>query len=543
MSANRLARARVVVLALGALLVGACSAGGNDNAGGGPEGGATDDGGRHADVGAGDDASTDTGGAVPGVCGAANDVAVDVAPTANLCASGKASALSGTGPWTWTCTASSTAQCSAPLLSAFYVATSGSDSNLGTFAAPFATLGKCQAAMQGGTVKICFIRKGSYALPTISACDGTNTCGLNLTSADSNETWSYYLPDGVDSADFTGGSTGTGTGLFFGVYTSNNSNVTMDGLSVHDVQFASFASLGAAAHWTVENSLAFNVYGPPPGPQNSAGIMCYGCSHAVFTHNVIHDIAFFGISTNQVNGDISHLRVTNNVLYDICTGSSDCGALYIDDGSSTATDVQYTNNYVHDGNTHAMLGSNGGSALYFDDCSSNVTATGNVITGRNGSNTIMIHGGSNDAVIGNIVDLASFAQYTAVYQTSMGTGCSDTGPMVGNKLENNIVVSAGGGGGYNLLSGSPTGSPTIKGNAYWNYSGSAISTAGSYSDTDPTKENPQLSCWSYDVPSASPVFGSPVSFPMQPAGWGTPGFWGPPGYAVPTTGTKPSPCP
>lgn len=61
------------------------------------------------------------GGAVPptpvnGVCGGANGTTVPTAPTANLCASGMASVVSGIGPWTWTCVGANggtTASCSA----------------------------------------------------------------------------------------------------------------------------------------------------------------------------------------------------------------------------------------------------------------------------------------------------------------------------------------------------------------------------------------------------------------------------------------------
>ena len=54
---------------------------------------------------------------VNGACGAANGIAVNSAPTTGLCSTGTASALGGSGPWSWSCTGSSggsTAQCSAP---------------------------------------------------------------------------------------------------------------------------------------------------------------------------------------------------------------------------------------------------------------------------------------------------------------------------------------------------------------------------------------------------------------------------------------------
>jgi hypothetical protein len=54
---------------------------------------------------------------VNGQCGPANGIAVSTAPTTNLCSAGAASAVSGSGPWTWTCAGAnggSTAVCGAP---------------------------------------------------------------------------------------------------------------------------------------------------------------------------------------------------------------------------------------------------------------------------------------------------------------------------------------------------------------------------------------------------------------------------------------------
>jgi hypothetical protein len=52
-----------------------------------------------------------------GACGTANNVAVTTAPTTNLCATGTATPVTGTGPWSWTCNGSgggTNAGCSAP---------------------------------------------------------------------------------------------------------------------------------------------------------------------------------------------------------------------------------------------------------------------------------------------------------------------------------------------------------------------------------------------------------------------------------------------
>ena len=61
----------------------------------------------------------------------------------------------------------------------YYVATSGSDSNNGSQAAPFLTLARAQKAMQSSSIKTTQIQSGIYYL----------TSTLALTGADNGETW------------------------------------------------------------------------------------------------------------------------------------------------------------------------------------------------------------------------------------------------------------------------------------------------------------------------------------------------------------------
>src|SRR5271154_6938948 len=67
---------------------------------------------------------------------------------------------------------------------AFYVSTTGNDSHAGTLAAPFATLAKCQTAMQAssGAKLTCYIRGGTYTPGTISG--GYGNLMIDLTSSD-----------------------------------------------------------------------------------------------------------------------------------------------------------------------------------------------------------------------------------------------------------------------------------------------------------------------------------------------------------------------
>lgn len=63
--------------------------------------------------------------AVNGVCGASNGQSFSVAPTTGLCNAGNSTAVTGTGPWAWTCTgfhSGTTANCSASVSAAGYAA-------------------------------------------------------------------------------------------------------------------------------------------------------------------------------------------------------------------------------------------------------------------------------------------------------------------------------------------------------------------------------------------------------------------------------------
>ena len=60
--------------------------------------------------------------AVNGACGSANGIPVSSAPTTNLCATGTASAVTGSGPWSWACAGqhggTTANNCSAPVATA-----------------------------------------------------------------------------------------------------------------------------------------------------------------------------------------------------------------------------------------------------------------------------------------------------------------------------------------------------------------------------------------------------------------------------------------
>jgi hypothetical protein len=430
-----------------------------------------------------------------------------------------------------------------PTTPAFYVAPNGKDTNPGTRDEPFLTLPRAQSAMRGSSsIKTTFLRAGTYALAASSStgtCGGNGSAALDLGSSDDDETWSYYPPDGYASAILDGGSTTASTGVACAFNASGASHLTFTGLQIQHFRYAGIYASGAANLTASDNTihdLTVAVY-------NVGGIALHGCSAATVNNNYIHDVAYIGVGA--WGAGMSDTTVSSNVVLSSCGAAAqpggndmdggDCGAIYLWDGQTHAsTNVVVTNNYVRDVN----VSSNGAgdysgccaTGLYLDDGMSNVTVSGNVVTGIK-SQCFVIHGGNDDAFRNNLCDLdTSMDQRIMTYQWD-----SLKLPMSGNVIEDNIIVSgsAAGGSGYSD-DGTPT-PPTIKNNAYYNYGGTKVtSSGGNGSDANPTYANPDISCWDPTIPTTSPVYAAPVDFVKLTGGWG------PPGFVLPHTGTPPS---
>jgi hypothetical protein len=72
---------------------------------------------------------------VNGACGSSNGAVFTVTPSANLCTAGTAGAVTGSGPWNWSCTGTTTAACSAAIKSysvVFAAGASGSVAGVGS---------------------------------------------------------------------------------------------------------------------------------------------------------------------------------------------------------------------------------------------------------------------------------------------------------------------------------------------------------------------------------------------------------------------------
>jgi len=457
-------------------------------------------------------------------------------------------------------------------VTAYYVATNGTDANSGTVDAPFATFAKAQTAMRASSIKTTYIRAGVYS-----------NASLALNSSDSGETWSYYPPDGVDSAALDGGAVAANTGGNI-ITIIGASNVSINGLTIqnfrewgigiHGGAYDSIAGfpngVATADHITVVNNIFNNGYTTANAGWAGGALWADGqVTNLTINHNAASNQygSCYRVGADgdggQPNDTISGLTIENNVCLNSDETTGDNGAIYVQDqtldltGSNQSTNIKIINNFVRDYQCNPSRGCNAnnpnrGVAIYLDRGAANVTVSGNIlansantfaVSGATSSTTAIFMGSSqNNTIKGNIIDLGNSGWICDVVYEKYDSG----DPTTGNSIVGNIFIGNWSGsqtsGALGVphvaipSGGSSPSAPTIAHNLFYNYGGGGISTGGnSFTDASPImNQNPLVSGWTYELSAASPANSSPMDF--------TPivGQWGPPGYSIPETGTAPS---
>ncbi len=137
-----------------------------------------------------------------GACGSSNGADLTAAPSTNLCSAGTASAVSGSGPWAWTCTGANNgtnASCTASLLTN---GVCGSNNGANLTAAP--TFNLCSAGTASavsGSGPWTWTCAGAND-GTTANCTATSSACANLPVAIANSTPAYYplLQNAYDAA-------------------------------------------------------------------------------------------------------------------------------------------------------------------------------------------------------------------------------------------------------------------------------------------------------------------------------------------------------
>jgi hypothetical protein len=211
--------------------------------------------------------------------------------------------LAPTGAWPASVSQNIPITITAATQPAFYVATNGSDSNAGTLVAPFATLGKCQTAMQNSsTIKTCFLRAGTYSLTASSdLCGIGQNEALALGTSDAGETWAVYPPDGIGAAIIDGGSSGSQTGVQWGICTNagSSSMITFNGLTF---QHFDRSAIYAMSPVTMTNNIFqffYNIQYLAPGFSLAAAATFYNAPRSIFSNNYVTQSVGNGIRVSS----------------------------------------------------------------------------------------------------------------------------------------------------------------------------------------------------------------------------------------------------
>ena len=427
----------------------------------------------------------------------------------------------------------------------FFVAPNGNDANPGSIDAPFATLAAAQRAMRSSGIRTTFVRGGVYIL----------TSPLILTTADNGERWSYYPPDGVDSAFLDGADLIAG-GI---IELEGTSNVVIDGLSIfHFVDYGIFGTstgtVNGGNNIIVYCDIGYNSI----TSWSSAGIAINSMPNTIIASNYVHDVGSQGIAVyayspgQSINGDL----IMQNVVLRAVTRKSDGGAIYTNmHNGNQADSVSIFDNFVADQGAPGTWGVHG---IYVDDLSSNVNVFNNIVRapapntgttsiyGVNAVSAFFVTNGNNDVFTNNIVDLGSSGtESVAIF--AFATSESIDVSMHGDAVYDNIIISSSSGplrtansaqNGYAYFEdiNDPKGYDyTIGSNLYWNYTpgGSVFSNGFPFSDTHPFYVNPAFTNATYALSTDSPVYSL--------LGWSDlPSNWGPIGFSLPPLATPPS---
>jgi hypothetical protein len=438
----------------------------------------------------------------------------------------------------------------------FYVASSGgSNSNAGTSAAPFATLGKLQTVLRGAPSlsKVGCLKAGSGGTYHL-------TSTLTFSTADNGEIWQFDPASGVNTAIIDGG------GSVDAVNLNGVGSFKWNGIAITNVLGHVFYG-GGGDNFTLENSeLSFN-HGSGACGDGFPPMTCIGPGkNWKIANNYVHDTLSQGIglfafnSTDSIDGAV----ITGNVVIRACQTIADCGAIYTNMRSSGINGGQVTisNNFVRDWGSSALSGTGGVRGIYLDDNSSNETVTGNIVgpptrgalnSGNdNNSGAFIVNGGTNNTYTGNLVDLGD-SGLIAVWGGGGNSGSPAPGMPSANvtDFEHNIILfnfagslndSWSGVTGFAYYQAGPASSYTIKNNAYTQYAsgGSVFSNGQVKNDTNPTvvpSASAGISGYLYSIAAGAPATKTPVLFPGDTAAAAA----GPFSFVIPTSANHSSP--
>ena len=270
-----------------------------------------------------------------------------------------------------------------------------------------------------------------------------------------------------------------------------------------------------------DNVVADNWIDGAGAPEtHGGGIFLHGVRRNRVTTNLIENTAGMGIGVS--NWDAATVNVGNavigNTIRRVNLTAWDSGAIYLLGRSQVDTHAVIASNWVDGVGVPDPDRQRHNVGIYLDDSTSGAVVVGNVVRNA-GSDAVQIHGGSDNLIANNILDLGPGNPSAVLFQAAP----ADTFPtnaQVGNTVTRNIILST-----------SPTpkvyvwiegGQPVIKGNLYNSALGAARTGSAAVADASPVLAGPGCGCFLQDNalahgPPGALIGGHPLAPPRSPA--------------------------
>ncbi|MFN8554995.1 MAG: GDSL-type esterase/lipase family protein [Candidatus Obscuribacterales bacterium] len=412
----------------------------------------------------------------------------------------------------------------------YYVSPNGDDKADGSKEHPFATLKRAALAMENSSIKTTTVEAGNYKMQET----------LHLTQKDDGVTFQFDKASGPNQAVFDGGNS-----IDRMIDIEGGSHITINGLRLTNFKWTGIFNHGgtvdhrdkssqnvgsASGNRFVNNEIDHN------SQTGDWTVGATGVSAAIVNdqvtpdtlvaNNYIHDLQYMGIQAGRSSdlsaaaGDYSGTVISGNVIDHVMQGRHDGGAIYLWNARKQISGGEIIENNFITNYSSSTLGD--GKGIYLDDGASNTIVRGNVISEtdpqKSTSEAIFIHGGINNTITNNLIDLGDSGKIAALGYASSPL---HPGGMTGNVFENNVIVSDFKGNqqtsgmgvtGYTYLNGygnaARGANPQIKNNIYHNYAGGQERTDGN------------------GIGDSSPIHETPNQIPLE-------GNWGPLGYSLP----------
>ena len=200
---------------------------------------------------------------------------------------------------------------------AFYVSTTGSDSNPGTVTSPWRTIQHASNSVQAGDTV--YVRGGVYNESVNISVSGSATAGPIAFQTFPGE---QAILDGTGLVPSTSGAQGL-------INIANQSYISFQGFEIRNYQTSSASATpagiwisGSGSNIQVLNNLIHNIVTTSETNGNAFGIAVYGTvapaslDRVTISGNQVYNLRTGNSESVNVDGNVTNFAITNNVIHD-----------------------------------------------------------------------------------------------------------------------------------------------------------------------------------------------------------------------------------